>query len=414
MKLNDKQREYRENVKGCEHRWNFKEGAVRSGKTYFDIIYTLPYRITNAPKEGTVLLIGNTLGSLEQNVLSPMREHFGDPDGKLVGYVKPNGYVKIFGRKCRAYGADKVSTVKKIHGATVCYCYGDEVTTWNEEVFTELKARMSVKGAKFDGTCNPEGPNHWLLSFLRSDADIYRQKYLLSDNQEFLPEDYYENIQKEYESTVYYDRYILGNWTLAEGLVYRCFNIDTDPLDKVPEKLTGRRIIGCDYGTANPCVFLLAEEGYSGTWYITKEYYYSGRKELYQKTDEDYCDDFEVFVGDLDISKIVVDPSALSFIIALRKRGWIVLEAENNVNDGIRNVMTAFNTGKLKVLKCCTNTIRELGSYRWNPKAKEDEPIKEDDHCPDAIRYIENELTMRESGEVPEPIPELHKINLWN
>lgn len=396
MKLNAKQKAYRENVKKSQHRWNFKEGAVRSGKTYFDIVYTLPYRILNAPSEGTILLIGNTLGSLEQNVLSPMREHFHDPDGSIVGYVKPNGYVKLFGRMCRAYGADKVTTVNKIHGSTVCYCYGDEVTTWNEEVFNELKSRLSVKGARFDGTCNPEGPNHWLHSFLDSDADIYRQHYLLKDNQEFLPDDYYEEIQKEYEGTVYYDRYILGKWALAEGLVYQCYNTLTDPIDKVPEPFTGLTFIACDYGTENPCVFLKFKQGISGNWYVVDEYYYSGRISKIQKTDAEYVEDMARFVSCEDIKGIIVDRSAASFIAALSQRFPWVIKSNSNVLDGIRKTATMLNTGKIKILKNCTNLLRELGSYSWDPKKTEDVPIKEDDHAPDALRYFVNSLAIIE------------------
>lgn len=388
MKLNEKQKEFQRVAKSHKYRWNFKEGAVRSGKTYFDLIYTLPYRIMNAPTEGTIMLIGNTLGTLEQNILDPMRTYFNDPKGTLVGYVKPNGYVRLFGRNCKAYGADKKDTVKKIHGSSVSYCYGDEVATWSEEVFTELKARLSVKGACFDGTCNPEYPNHWLLKFLNSDANIFRQKYLLSDNREFLTEDYYEDIQKEYAGTVFYDRYILGEWALAEGRIYSNYDPKRDSIEYVPEPLTGLRYVSVDYGTQNACVYLMWEEGKSGTWYLTDEYYYSGRDSHIQKTDAEYVIDFNNFTRDRPEKATVVDPSAASFITALRKVGHKVKKARNDVLDGIRLTATYLSTGKIKILKNCTHTLDEIGSYSWDSKKTEDVPLKEDDHCMDAMRYF--------------------------
>lgn len=387
--LTSKQKEY---IRNCNHRWNIKEGAVRSGKTYMDLMFTIPYRVLNANPNGLIFIIGNTQGTLEKNILRPMREIYGQD---MVGRIKPNGEITLFGKIAFALGADKITAVDRIHGSTVSYCYGDEVTTWNEEVFNEVKSRLSAPGACFDGTCNPDSPNHWFLHFLESeDLDIYRQKYLLSDNQENLDPGYYESIQLEYKNTVFYDRYILGNWTLAEGLVYQNYNPSIDAIDEVPEELNGNRYISCDYGTSNPCVFLLFEQGKSGTWYLTREHYYSGRDTGKQKTDWEYTEDFVQFACDSvsvdpsGINAVIVDPSAASFIAALRKVGFKVKKAKNDVLDGIRYTASMLNQGKIKILKSCKNTLKEFGEYHWDRNKMTDQPVKENDHCMDALRYF--------------------------
>ena len=217
IKFSDKQREFwRESG---EHRWAVKYGATRSGKTYLDY-YLLPKRIRACTGSGLILLIGNTRQSLERNLLEPMREIWTE---SLIGRINPQtGMLNMFGRRVYALGADKVSQTAKLQGVGLEYCYGDEVTTWNESVFQMLKSRLSAPNAHFDGTCNPDSPTHWFKQFLDSDADIYRQAYTIDDNP-FLPPSFVENLKREYAGTVYYNRFILGQWAAAEGIIYRSF-----------------------------------------------------------------------------------------------------------------------------------------------------------------------------------------------
>lgn len=200
------------------HRWNIKTGATGSGKTYLDF-YLLPKRIRACTGKGLIVLLGNTKTTLERNILDPMREIYGD---YAVGSINNENVAYLFGRKTYCLGADKVNQVSKIQGATIEYAYGDEVTTWNREVFEMLKSRLRCENSMFDGTCNPDGPNHFFKKFLDSDADIYQQKYTIDDNP-FLPQKFVEELKKEYSGTIYYDRYINGNWTRAEGLLFPQF-----------------------------------------------------------------------------------------------------------------------------------------------------------------------------------------------
>lgn len=216
MKLSKKQKEFWTTK---PHRWNVKTGATRSGKTWLDY-YIIPKRIRAIEgKPGHVVILGNTKSTIERNVLSPMRDMYGD---KLVGSIRNDNTVMLFGRKCYALGAEKENQEDKIRGMSIAYCYGDEVVTWAESVFTMLKSRLDKPYSVFDGTCNPDNENHWFKKFLDSGADIYCQQYCLDDNP-FLPKKFVEDLKKEYLGTVYYDRYVRGLWKNAEGLLFPQF-----------------------------------------------------------------------------------------------------------------------------------------------------------------------------------------------
>ena len=215
MPLTDKQREYLQN---CSHRWNVKTGATGSGKSFVDYAVVIPKRILAARGEGLMVLMGNTRGTLERNILSPMRELWG-PD--LVGQIRSDNTVQLFGRKCYALGADNKKHVARIQGATFEYVYGDEVPTWSEDVFAMLKSRLRCEHSHFDGTGNPDNPQHWFKKFLDSSADLYQQSYTIDDG--CLPPAVVQQLKQEYAGTVYYSRFILGQWAAANGVIYRAF-----------------------------------------------------------------------------------------------------------------------------------------------------------------------------------------------
>ena len=377
MLLSPKQREF---VLKAKHRWNFKGGATRSGKTYLDFKWIIPIRIRERiGKEGLVVLLGVTKSTIERNVLEPMRNIYGS---ELVGTISSDNTVMLFGERCYALGAEKITQVSKIRGASIKYCYGDEVADWSEEVFELLKSRLDKDYSCFDGTFNPQYPGHWLKAFLDSDADVFSQTYTLDDNP-FIPESFKENLKREYEGTVYYDRYILGLWVLAEGLVYTFiddyYGEDVDD----PQEY----YVSIDYGTMNPfSAGLWAVNGKVAT--RTHEYYYSGRAEQATMTDEEYCDAIDRLVDGKKIRFVVVDPSAASFITALQRRGYHVVPAKNEVEDGIRRVAVMLKNGNIKIHRRCVDAIREFGSYRWDSKATKDSVIKENDHAMDDIRYF--------------------------
>ena len=284
-----------------------------------------------------------------------------------------------------------------IQGITLAGVFFDEVALMPESFVNQATGRCSVDGSKFWFNCNPDGPYHW---FKTGWLDKEREKRLLvlhftmDDNLSLS-----ETIKARYRSMytgVFFKRYILGLWAMAEGIIYDMFN----PEKHVLESLEGihflnRTYVSCDYGTQNATVFLLWKETLTGRKVCVKEYYYSGRDKTIQKTDVEYADDLEQFLtGELPEGNrpeaVIVDPSAASFIAELRKRGYVVRKASNEVLDGIRYVGNLLNQEKIAVYKGCVHTIKEFASYIWDEKAAEhgeDKPIKQHDHCMDALRY---------------------------
>lgn len=379
MLLSPKQIEF---ARYGNRRWNFKGGATRSGKTYLDFKWIIPMRIRErSGKDGLSVILGVTKSTIERNVLEPMRNLYGN---KLVGAISSDNTAWIFGEKCYCLGAEKVSQVSKIRGASIKYCYGDEVADWSEEVFALLKSRLDKEYSCFDGTYNPQYPNHWLKRFLDSDADIFSQVYTIDDNP-FLPPSFVENLKKEYAGTVFYDRYILGKWTLAEGLVYPMFG-DSCIVQDIPD--TGDYYISIDYGTHNPFS--------AGLWCVTKtvavriaEYYYCGRTERKEKTPEEYYEEIKRLAGGREIKCLIVDPSADAFIATVKKyHEFKVRGAVNDVLPGIQTTAEMIASGKIKIHESCEDAIREFGLYRWDEKAESDRVVKENDHAMDEIRYM--------------------------
>lgn len=243
MQLTSKQNKY---IRNATHRWNIKTGAVRSGKSYVDTAYTIPARIRERiGKPGLTVIFGVSRDTIERNVLQPMREIYGSG---LVGTINNRNMARVCGEDAYCLGAEKVSQVAKVQGSSIKYAYGDEVAKWNREVFEMLKSRLDKPYSCFDGACNPENPTHWLKEFIDSDIDIYVQKYEIFDN-EYLPKEYVENLCKEYEGTVYYDRLIKGMWKRAEGAIYRIFADDPDRFIRPVNRQDIKEIrIGIDFG----------------------------------------------------------------------------------------------------------------------------------------------------------------------
>lgn len=257
MQLSKKQNEY---IINATHRWNIKSGAVRSGKSYVDTAYVVPFRIRErAGKPGLNVVLGVSKESIERNVLQPMREIYTE---KLIGQINNRNIARICGEDTYCLGAEKISQVAKIQGASIKYCYGDEIAKWNKEVFQMLKSRLDKPYSCFDGACNPEHPTHWLKEFIdNQELDIYLQRYTIFDNP-YLPEEFVEQLCKEYEGTIYYDRLILGLWKRAEGSIYKKFADDPEVfrceiVDQITEDAKYKQIrqqdivsieIGLDFG----------------------------------------------------------------------------------------------------------------------------------------------------------------------
>lgn len=366
--------------------------ATGSGKTWLDYAYVIPKRIIALKGEGAAVILGNTQGTVKRNVLEPMQHYHGNI---LVTNVNSDNYCKIYGHKVYVLGADNKKHIDRIRGMTIEYAYGDEVPTWNEGVFEMLKSRLRCEHSYFDGTGNPEAPTNYLKAFIDSDADIFCQTSTIFDNP-YLPKDFVNNLCKEYEGTVYYPRYILGEWTQAEGLIYPMY--ESVIVSELPKEYT-EYSLSIDYGTQNAFAAIIWGK-HKDVWYAIDEYYYSGRDTGRQKADDDYADDMDQFTKwlfeheenekPLIIGKLetIIDPSATSFIAMLRKRGrYKIRKADNDVLDGIRETATAMNLGLIKISDKLKNWKKEVAGYTWDEK-KEEFPIQHDDHLQDSVRYF--------------------------
>lgn len=368
------------------------DGSVRAGKTLvmsLSYILWIMYNFDNQQFG----MAGKTIGSLRRNVVRPLKVmlvgrgytvHDARSDNRL-DISKGNVTNSVF-----LFGGKDEGSQDLVQGITLAGFFFDEVALMPESFVNQAVARCSVANSKLWFNCNPAGPYHWFkqnwIDHL-SDKNAIRIHFTMEDNLSLS-----EHIRNRYQrmySGVFYQRYILGLWVLSEGIIYDNFDKNTMVQSPPENAQFSKYYVSCDYGTLNPTVFLMWGF-YDGTWYCLKEYYYSGRQAPKQRTDEQYANDLAKFLGDI-MAKIIVDPSAASFITVLRKRGYTVIKASNDVLDGIRATQTAMNTGKIVFSQNCKNLFKELASYVWDDKAAEhgeDKPVKQHDHAMDAMRYF--------------------------
>lgn len=376
-------------------------GAIRSGKTLCMSLSFVMWAMESFSGQNFAMC-GKTIGSFRRNVLFWLKlmlrsrgykveDHRADNLVVVTRKGKEN-YFYIFG------GKDERSQ-DLIQGITLAGVFFDEVALMPESFVNQATGRCSVDGSKFWFNCNPDGPYHWFKTNWIDRAEEKKLVYLhftMEDNLSLT-----ERIKDRYRSMysgVFYKRYILGLWAVAEGVIYDMFDAAKHVIKGLPESI-GSRYVSIDYGTQNATVFLLWEKNLQGKWICSKEYYYSGRDESSQKTDSEYADDLEEFTKGLDIERVIVDPAAASFIAELKKRGFRIKKAKNDVLDGIRFVGNMLNLGALLFSEDCRETIKEFSSYIWDEKALErgeDKPIKQHDHCMDAVRYFAYTIVRRE------------------
>lgn len=383
--LSDKQRI---SLRDSTARLNFWVGSVRSGKSFSALLRFMQLCL-DKEIDGDFVLVGKTEGALKRNVISEMYNLVGD-DCK---YSSGNREIMLYNRKIHVVGANDDRAEGKIRGASFGCALIDEVTLIPENFFSMLLSRLSKKNAKLLSTTNPENPKHWFKANYIDRVDELNAKvfeFYLDDNPS-LEDSYKEALKKEYTG-LYYDRFILGKWVLAEGTVYDFFDENMHCIPKPPAR-GNFYCVGVDYGTTNPTSFIMIGYNplvYPNCW-VEKEYYYSSKVAMKQKTDSEYARDLIEFVNGYYVKSISVDPSAASFKYECFRNGINnIIDADNSVLDGIRLVSTYLHNGTIKICKECTNLIHEFQSYTWDSKASqrgEEKPNKDNDHCLDAFRY---------------------------
>lgn len=382
------------------------DGAIRSGKTISMSLSFVMWAMFTFDNQ-SFGMAGKTIGSFRRNVLFWLKlmlfargYNFKDHRADNLLEVSKGSVTNFF----YIFGGKDERSQDLIQGITLAGMFFDEVALMPESFVNQATGRLSVDGSKMWFNCNPDGPYHWFkVNWIDkiSDKNLIYLHFTMDDNLSLS-----ERIKKRYRSMysgVFYKRYILGLWTVAEGIIYDMFDMAKHVYDQATDFMLDDIYISIDYGTQNATVFLLWRKGKDGIWYCTKEFYYSGRDEKKQKTDKEFADELEEFTKDFKIKKIIVDPSAASFIAELKQRGFRIKKAKNDVIDGIRFVGSLLNEEKIQFSKECVNTLKEFNSYIWDVKATdrgEDKPVKTNDHAMDAVRYFCYTIIRKPKGSV--------------
>lgn len=364
------------------------DGAVRSGKTSIMTVAFIDWAMDNFSNH-RLGICGKTVGSATENIIKPYMS---------MGYAKSKYQLKwrradkilevtsghttnVF----EVFGGKDESSYMLIQGRTLAGVLLDEVVLMPQSFVNQALARCSVSGAKIWFSCNPGSPQHWFYTDWikqRKERNALYLHFSMQDNPG-LDEKTLARYESMY-SGVFYDRYIKGLWVLAEGRVYPMF----DNVVKEDERHYTTYYVSMDYGIQNPTVMLLW--GFcDGVWYAVKEYYHSGRETNQQKTDEEYYRELEKLCDGLEIKRIIIDPSASSFVaLCNQKKMFKVWKAHNDVIEGIQHTAQCLAEKKIMFNECCKRTIAEFGLYVWDETAVEDKPIKENDHGMDCVRYF--------------------------
>lgn len=370
------------------------DGAIRSGKTVFMMLSFIDdaMRRFSGQRFG---ICGKTVDSTVKNIITPyLGLTYAQEKYSLQWRRTDKLLVVSDGEKenlFEIFGGKDESSFMLIQGRTLAGVLLDEVALQPRSFVEQALARCSVEGSKLWFNCNPDSPEHWFYKEWICHPEKRNALHLhfqLEDNPA-LSQKIIDRYKALYDG-VFYRRYILGEWCMAEGLIYQ-FDKETHCINQLPAEIEqdyGEWYISCDYGTLNPFS--------AGLWWLyngkairVKEYYYSGRSNSLMKTDEEYYQELEKLAGDRDIRSVIVDPSAASFIATIRRHGrFSVRKARNDVLPGIRMTASMLKTGMIKIGAQCEDAIREFGLYRWDEKGEVDKPVKVNDHAMDDIRYF--------------------------
>lgn len=338
--------------------------------------------------EGEYVIVGKSERTIQHNIIEQLQKY----TGGIINYNRGMGEFTLFEKKVYVIGANDERAETKIRGSTFSGALVDELTIIPESFFKMLLSRLSVSGAKVIATTNPDSPYHWLkVGFIdrKDELGLKLFKFVLEDNPS-LTKDYVDNLKKEYQG-IWYKRFILGEWVLAEGAIFDFFDQSIHCV-KRPPTYAKMYYLGIDYGTTNPfaCCLIGYNDDHHPSLWIEKEYYWDSKAMGYQKTDSDYAKDVHREFGEYPIRMIYLDPSAASFEVELKRNKKPVVQANNDVLDGIRFVSALFTQGDLVICQGCKNLIKEIEGYVWDAKNwrdGEDHVKKERDHAVDAIRY---------------------------
>lgn len=371
------------------------DGAVSSGKTVASLLALL-IALVAAPDHGLIVIVGKTLQTIERNIVGPLQSvHLFGPLARHTVHTTGSTTAVILGRTVHLIGANDVRAEGRIRGATVCLAYVDEATLLPQSFWMMLLSRLRVPGAKLFATTNPDGPGHWLRKdfLLRGlDVGLVGWQFRLDDNPS-LTEEYKARLRAQYVG-LWFRRFILGEWCLAEGAVFDMFDPDRHRVEILPP-MQRWIALGIDYGDTSPTAALLVGV-HDRVLYAAAEWRYDARQAHRKITVHEVSErirgwlDKPTGAGPVRPEWVIVDPAAGALVTQLHRDGLTPTLADNAVLDGIRSLASLLATNRLRIHRSCTGLLDEIGGYSWDPAAAEkghDEPIKVDDHSLDALRY---------------------------
>jgi len=378
------------------------DGAIRSGKTLSLATSFVIWAMSSFNNE-LFAMCGKTIGSFRRNVWMWLKQALISL-GYEIYEVKTENLITIskgsVTNKFFLFGGKDESSQDLIQGLTLAGILFDEVALMPESFVNQATGRCSIDGSKFWFNCNPDSPQHWFkVNWIDkcTEKNMLKLHFTMNDNLT-LSESIKQRYQNRY-SGLFYKRFILGLWVIADGIIYDMFSYEKHVVNTEDRAYT-EYYVSVDYGTYNPCAFGLYGK-YNNKYYKIDEYYFSGRDSEVQKTDKEYANDMIDFIKNRPIRAIIIDPSASSFIAELKQRQISkIIKANNNVLEGIKNYSSVLNDGLLLFNDCCVNSFKEFSSYCWDEKASnkgDDKPLKVHDHTKDEERYFINTIVFKRS-----------------
>lgn len=372
------------------------DGAVRSGKTLCTGLSFFCWAMSCFSQKNFALC-GKSIPSVRRNLWNGLAPILRSMGFLVTERTSRNEITISMGKRSNTFylfgGLDERSA-GLVQGITLAGALLDEVVLMPRSFVEQVCARCSVEDSRLWFSCNPDSPGHWFYQEWIQKASkkkALRLSFSMKDNPSLSP-----SVLARYETMfqgAFYRRFVLGEWTAAEGLVYDFFNHEL--VQPVPPDIPGPWLISCDYGTVNPTSMGLWGQK-DGIWYRTAEFYHDSRALHRQKTDGEYADDLAALAGGRRLQSVIVDPSAASFLEVLRRRGFPVQKARNEVLSGIRTTARLLKEKRIVICSPCQDAIREFGLYRWDPDFQGgDRVLKQHDHAMDEIRYFASEIAAR-------------------
>lgn len=386
-------------VANSTQRWNLAHGSVRTGKTVCTL-FRFMQAVNDCP-DSQIWMVGHSSDTIYQNAIrllleSPQLAVF----RPFCAWYAGKRQLKFKDKTISTLGAKDEGAIGGFQGKTFSLVYCDEMTLYPESIIDMIDTRLSNPHSMGFASMNPSHPNHkikkWIDKAEAGDPNYYALHFTLDDNP--YVDDAYKQRIRDSLSGLFYKRNYLGLWCLAEGAIFDFWDHKLYTCRR-PPAAAEYWVAGIDYGTVNAfaCILVGVSTGkYTQTgkiMWVEKEYYWDPKKTGRQKVNSEFADDVIEFLEPYGVKQIYIDPSAESFQLELKKRGLHPVHANNDVENGIQKMTSEMKRGALLVCDECTNLIREIEGYVWDPKAADrgyDEPLKKDDHGIDALRYIIN------------------------